>query len=308
MSGLPARESLRPRPTLRRRRLPTRTRVIHAVVTTTVGVFAVVEVGVPLWMIVANSLQDERHAGLLNFVPSGHLSVSAYVNVVRNGHFLRALFNTLLIAAPAVLVVVLLGAMAAWSLARARARWSSITYYALLGGIFVPPSVVTVIFVVEHLHLYGTYLGLICVYSGMFLSFAVFLFTGFCRGIPVELEEAARIDGASWLVVFGRIILPLMRPIIFTAGVLLLVSIWNDFQYQFFLLSGGGSGTQTLTTGLYSFVASSSGTAASAAGGFSLPWNLIFADVVLTSLPLTVVFAFAQRRLTSSLVAGALNG
>jgi raffinose/stachyose/melibiose transport system permease protein len=145
---------------------------------------------------------------------------------------------------------------------------------------------------------------LILVYTGLFLSLVVFLFTGFCRGIPSELEEAARIDGANWMRVFTRVVLPLMRPIIFTAGILLLIAVWNDFQYQFFIMGG----TQTLTTSLYTFTESSSGQAAAALGGFTLPWNLIFADVVLTSLPLVVVFAFAQRRLTNSLLTGALNG
>jgi raffinose/stachyose/melibiose transport system permease protein len=289
-------------------RVSARTRALRALVTTSAAVFAVVEVGTPLWMIVGNSFASERQAGLLNFFPKGTLSFSNYIDVVRQGAFFTGLKNTALIAVPAVALVMLVGSMAAWVIARTRTRWSSFAYYLLLGGIFVPPSVVTVIFVLEHLHLYGSYLGLIFVYTGLFLSFALFLFTGFCRVIPRELEEAARIDGANWFTVFGRVVLPLMRPILFTAGVLLLVAIWNDFQYQFFLLSGGGSGTQTLTTSLYTFTESSSGSAASAAGGFSLPWNLIFADVVLTSLPLTLVFALAQRRLTDSLLTGALNG
>lgn len=291
-----------------RQRVFTKVRVLRSLVTTIVGIFAIVIVGTPVWMILANSVQSERQAGLLDFLPSGALTFDNYVQVIKNGNFFSGLWNTTVIAVPSVILLILIGAMASWTIARSRSRWGSVAYYSLLGGIFAPPSVVTVIFVLEHLHLYGSYLGLIFVYTGFFLSFTVFLFTGFCRVIPEELEQAARIDGANWMTVFARIVLPLMRPILLTAGILLLVSIWNDFQFQFFLLSGNGSGTQTLTTGLYDFTASASGTAASAAGGFSLPWNLIFADVVLTSLPLTIIFAIAQRRLTRNLLAGALNG
>lgn len=282
--------------------------VLRFVVTTAVAAFAIVIVGTPLWMIVVNSVQSQHEAGLLNFFPTGSLHFGNYVEVIQNGHFFSGLLNTTIIAIPSVGLVLLFGAMASWTIARSRSRWGPLAYYCLLGGIFAAPSVVTLIFVLEHLHLYGTYAGLIFVYTGFFMSLAIFLFTGFCRVIPEELEQAARLDGANWITVFTRIVLPLMRPIILTAGVLLLVSVWNDFQFQFFLLSGNGTGTQTLTTGLYDFTASAAGTAASAAGGFSLPWNLVFADVVLTSLPLTVIFAFAQRRLTRNLLAGALNG
>ena len=140
--------------------------------------------------------------------------------MVRQGAFLTGLRNTALIAVPTVVLVIILGSMAAWTIARTTTRWSEFAYYALLGGIFVPPSVITTIFVLRHLHLYGTYLGLIFVYTGLFLSLVVFLFTGFCRTIPQELEEAARIDGANWMTVFGRVVLPLMRPIILRCGYL----------------------------------------------------------------------------------------
>jgi raffinose/stachyose/melibiose transport system permease protein len=281
-----------------------RSRLPGYLITTIVGIFALVEVGTPVWMVVGNSFATQRQAALLNFIPHGKLSLGNYLSVIRQGAFLTGLRNTTLIAIPTVVLVIMLGSMAAWAIARASARWSEWVYYALLGGIFVPPSVVTTIFVLRHLHLYGTYLGLILVYTGLFLSLVVFLFTGFCRAIPPELEEAARIDGANWMRVYARVVLPLMRPIIFTAGILLLIAVWNDFQYQFFIMGG----TQTLTTSLYTFTESASGQAAATLGGFTLPWNLIFADVVLTSLPLVVVFAFAQRRLTTSLLTGALNG
>jgi raffinose/stachyose/melibiose transport system permease protein len=281
-----------------------RTRLPGYLVTAVVGIFALVEVGTPVWMVVGNSFASQRQAALLNFFPHGRLNLSNYLAVVRQGAFLTGLRNTILVAVPTVVLVILLGSMAAWAIARSSARWSDLAYYALLGGIFVPPSVVTTIFVLRHLHLYGSYLGLILVYTGLFLSLVIFLFTGFCRAIPHELEEAARIDGANWVTVFARVVLPLMRPIIFTAGILLLVAVWNDFQYQFFLMGG----TQTLTTSLYTFTESTSGQAAASLGGFTLPWNLIFADVVLTSVPLIVVFAFAQRRLTNNLLTGALNG
>ncbi len=287
-----------------RHAVPLRRRLPGYLVTTVVGIFALLEVGVPVWMVVGNSFASQRQAALLNFFPSGKLNLSNYLSVVQQGAFLTGLRNTALIAVPTVVLVIILGSMAAWTIARTTTRWSEFAYYALLGGIFVPPSVITTIFVLRHLHLYGTYLGLIFVYTGLFLSLVVFLFTGFCRTIPQELEEAARIDGANWMTVFGRVVLPLMRPIIFVAGILLLIAVWNDFQYQFFLMGG----TQTLTTSLYTFTESTSWQAAASVGGFTLPWNLIFADVVLTSLPLIVVFAFAQRRLTNSLLTGAING
>lgn len=142
---------------------------------------------------------------------------------------------------------------------------------------------------------------LVAVYTGplifAFLPLTVFLMTGFIRSIPIELEDAARIDGCGHLGVFVRIILPLLKPVIATAVVLLMILIWNEFFWGFFALKG--TANNTLPLGLY-YVQSQA--------QYQIRWNLVFTHIVLVSVPLLVVYVLAQRRIMSGLTGGALKG
>jgi raffinose/stachyose/melibiose transport system permease protein len=156
--------------------------------------------------------------------------------------------------------------------------------------------VITVVLLLRQLGIAGSPLGMVAVYTGMYLSTVIFFMVGFIRTLPVELEEAARVDGASPFIVFSRIILPLLRPVIATATILVCLYTWNDVFYAFFVL--GGSGTSTLPLNLFK-VAS--------AGLYLNNWNLIFAYVILMTLPLLIVFTIAQRRIISGITSGAVK-
>jgi raffinose/stachyose/melibiose transport system permease protein len=136
---------------------------------------------------------------------------------------------------------------------------------------------------------------LLGVYAGIYLSTVIFFVTGFVRTIPLELEEAARIDGAGPLAVFGRVILPLLRPVLATATILICLYVWNDVFYAFFVLGGR---MDTLPLNLFQ-VAS--------AGLYLNNWHLIFMYVLLMSLPLLVVFVVAQRKIIAGITSGAVK-
>jgi raffinose/stachyose/melibiose transport system permease protein len=136
---------------------------------------------------------------------------------------------------------------------------------------------------------------MIGVYAGIYLSTVIFFVTGFVRTIPIELEEAARIDGAGPLAVFGRIILPLLRPVLATATILICLYVWNDVFYAFFVLGGR---MDTLPLNLFQ-VAS--------AGLYLNNWHLIFVYVLMMSLPLLVVFVVAQRKIIAGITSGAVK-
>ena len=160
----------------------------------------------------------------------------------------------------------------------------------------LPPAIVTTLKVLDTLGLAGTQAGLILFYCGSQLSIAIFLMTGFIKGIPFEMEEAARIDGAGTFRVFWSIILPSLRPVLLTTGIILTLFIWNDFLTPFFLLPS--TDQQTLPLGLYNFAS---------ANQYELNWNLIFTQVLLVSLPLLIVYVIAQRKVVSGLLGGALK-
>jgi len=206
-----------------------------------------------------------------------------------------AFFGSLIIVVPTVAGVLILGSMAAWVLARRSSRVTAVLYALGISGIILPPAVITVVLLLRQLGLAGTVIGMIGVYMGIYLSTVIFFVTGFVRTIPEALEEAAQIDGASPFAVFRRIVLPLLRPVLATATILICLYVWNDVFYAFFVVGGR---VDTLPLNLFR-VAS--------AGLYLNNWHLIFAYVILMSLPLIAVFAVAQRRIISGITGGAVK-
>ena len=258
---------------------------------------AVVVVGAPLWLAVITSAKSQGDANVPDLTLPHHWHlVDNYRQAFTQGQVPKALFGSLLVMVPSVFGVLVLGSLASWVLARRSSRVTAVLYAAAISGIVLPPAVITIVLLLRKLDLASTPGGMIFVYMGMYMSLVIFFITGFVRTIPLELEEAARIDGARPLGVFIRIILPLLRPVIATATILVCLYIWNDVFYAFFVL-GGGSVT-TLPLNLYAVASSNL---------YQNNWNLIFAYVVLMSLPLLVVFAAAQRRIISGITGGAVK-
>jgi raffinose/stachyose/melibiose transport system permease protein len=259
--------------------------------------FAFLTVLMPLWIVLVNSAKPQGEANELGVgLPSIWRISANYGQVFHDGEVLEGLKNTLIVTVPALLGILLFGSFAAWIFARGRSRTIRALYYVSIVGILVPPAIVGSVLVLRWYGIYGRYLGLILFYMGIFLSFAIFFITGFIKTIPLELEESARIDGASPVRIFRKVILPLLTPILATTFVVLLLFLWNDFIYPFYILPS--SDKRTLTLGLYNFVSGSM---------YETRWNLVFADVVLVSLPLVVVYFFAQRRVMAGLMGGAVK-
>jgi raffinose/stachyose/melibiose transport system permease protein len=257
----------------------------------------VVGIGVPLWLAVVTSAKTQGEANVpdLSLPSTWHLWAN-YKQAFNQGDIPWALFGSLLVMVPAVVGVLVLGSLASWVLARRTGRMVSLLYAAAISGIILPPAVVTIVLLLRQLHLASTPGGMIFVYMGMYMSLVIFFITGFVRTIPIELEEAARMDGAKPLGIFLKVILPLLRPVIATATILICLYIWNDVFYSFFVLGGGK--VTTLPLNLYSVASSNL---------YQNNWNLVFAYVILMSLPLVVIFAVAQRRIISGITGGAVK-
>ena len=263
-----------------------------------VGIFAIITVIFPLWIIIINSMKNLRESEQLGIgFPSEWQFIQNYKHVIIQGRFLVGFFNSLLVTGVSIFIIILFASLAAWVYARSKSKVISFFYYLSVAAVLIPPAIVTSIRVLKFFHIYGNSFGLIVFYIGIFMSFALFLITGFIKTIPIELEEVARIDGCSTLRIFFNIIFPLIRPIILTASVILTLGIWNDFFYPFFILSK--SYQWTLPMGLYNFISYFM---------FQLNWNYIFADVILVSLPLVIVYYFAQKRILAGIMSGAIKG
>jgi raffinose/stachyose/melibiose transport system permease protein len=281
----------------RRRRAVRRRRAQTTLKYLLLTAFAVFTVLLPLWIVLVNSAKPLGEANELGVgLPSTWKLAANYGTVYHEGLFLQGLKNTLIVTIPALAGMLLFGSFAAWIFARGRSRVIRGFYYLSIVGILVPPAIVGSVLVLRWYGIYGSYLGLNLFYMGIFMSFAIFFITGFVKTIPYELEESARIDGAGPVRIFRKIILPLLTPILATTFVVLLLFMWNDFIYPFYILNS--SSQRTLTLGLYNFV---SGTQ------YETRWNLVFADVVLVSLPLVGAYFLAQRRIMAGLMGGAVK-
>lgn len=254
-------------------------------------------VGVPLWLVRVTSAKPQAEAIRPNLdLPGRWQPGTSYEDAVGQGEMLRGLLNSLLVVVPSVVLVLVLGAGAAWVFARRASRLVSAAYVLCISGLLLPPAVITVVMELRQLGLAGTRPGMVAVYTGMYLSTSIFFMTGFIRAVPMELEEAARIDGAGPARIFVRIVLPLLRPVFATATIMVMLYAWSDVLYAFLVLGGGDRATLPLN--LYK-VAS--------AQLYLNNWHLVFAYVVVMSLPMVAVFLVGQRKIVSGITSGAVK-
>ena len=253
----------------------------------------------PIYIVVVNSLKTAPAAvGLGPSLPR-HPQWGNFPAVNSQANLLHAFYNSALYAFSATAIAVLLSALAAYALARRRIRRHIIIYLILIAGIAIPTNYVTLTKVLQYTHLIDTQLGIILVYASQMIPFNVFLIYAFIDSVPRELDEAAFVDGASPLLAFGWIILPLLRPVLITCAVLDVLNVWSDFINPLYFL--GSSNNWPMTLSVFNFF----GTGSSA--GLS-NWALVSADVLLTILPVILVYLLAQRWILSGLVSGSVKG
>jgi raffinose/stachyose/melibiose transport system permease protein len=208
-----------------------------------------------------------------------------------------SLTNSIVVTVLSVLILTVLSAMLGHYLARTRSRWGRVATLGLLCGLMIPPQVILlpVTRVLQIFHLMSTVQGLVLFNVGYYIPFGVFVFSGFMRTIPIELEEAAAIDGASRGRVFWRIVFPLLRPATASVLIFLGVWIWNDFLDPLIIL-GPGKGT-TITTGIYRSI-----------GQYQADFGSVFALMFLATLPVLIFYLLLQRHFVKGLTGGATKG
>ncbi|WP_308798204.1 carbohydrate ABC transporter permease [Agromyces silvae] len=252
-------------------------------------------VGLPLYVLVITAMKPVDEARRVTIDPPTQFAFfDNLATVLEDGTALRGFINSCIVAVPTILITLLLAACAAWVFGRSRSRKLNILYYVVITGIMLPPAIIPTVRVLQTLGLDGNHVGLIFFYCGTQLGAAVFLITGFVKGVPYELEEAARLDGAGPLRVFWSVILPSLRPAVLVSGVYLTLTVWNDFFYAYFVLSTPAQ--RTMPLGLYGYAS---------ANLFQYNWGLVFSYVLLTSVPIVIVFLLAQKRIVSGLLGGA---
>jgi raffinose/stachyose/melibiose transport system permease protein len=207
-----------------------------------------------------------------------------------------ALVNSALVTTGSVLIVLAVSSLAAYPIARSSARWSRGMFLLIMLGLILPFQLAALPLyqTMRDLGLLGTVWSLILFYAGLQVPFTTFLYVGFMRALPRDFEDAALIDGCTSLSAFRYVIFPMLKPITVTALVLNAVIVWNDFFTPLLYLSG--SAQQTMPVALAGFV-----------GQFVSDWNLIFAALLISIVPVLIVYFALQRSIINGF-AGGLKG
>ena len=253
---------------------------------------------VPFAFIVFTAGKTQAEAAALQFTwPTEWVLWDNIVTVIQNRDFLlvRAFVNSTILTVSAVAIMVILGAMVGYVLQRRKSRWNPLVYAFVLAGLIIPPAVVPTIWVLQGIELFKTIPGLVAVHVAFGLSFCILLFRAFVATIPRELDEAAIIDGAGSIKLFFRVVFPLLRSVIVTVIVVQSVAVFNDFAYALYFLPGDENATVQLTTFNYISQAVTSD-------------NLLFANVLIITIPPLIMYVFFQRQIVAGMTSGAVKG
>jgi raffinose/stachyose/melibiose transport system permease protein len=228
--------------------------------------------------------------------PTTSPTLSNFTQAWERGGLGGALMNSALVTVASVAVVLVVSALAAFPLARVTSRWSRGTFLLIMLGLVLPFQLAALPLyqTMRDLGLLGTPFALILFYSGLQVPFTTFLYTGFLRALPRDFEDAALIDGCTPLQAFRFVVVPMLKPVTVTALVLNAVAVWNDFFTPLLYLSG--SAQQTVPVALAGFV-----------GQYVSEWNLIFAALVISIIPVLAVYFALQRSIINGF-AGGLRG
>lgn len=231
------------------------------------------------------------------FAPPIDPKFSNYTAAWTRGRFGTTFFNSAIITIIKVPLGLMISAMAAYALAKIDFKGSKWLLLLILFGTMIPFQVMLapLFTLVNSLHLIDTYPGIILPYLAFGVPYQVFILHGFFRGLPKELSEAARIDGASHFVIFWRIFLPVSLPVLAALLILDFVSTWNEFAMALVLLQDRDM--WTLPLGLSAFQ-----------GQFSRDYGQLNSAIVMTVLPATIVYLIFQRYFVSGLTSGAVKG
>ncbi|RCW21062.1 trehalose/maltose transport system permease protein [Ciceribacter lividus] len=262
-----------------------------------VAIIVVVSV-FPFYYAVITSLKPGSSLFDVSYWPRS-ITLSNYVAVLSRGSFLRNLGNSLLLSTLVVMISLLLAITAAYALARVRFRGRGLLLLTILGvSMFPQIAVLAGLFeLVRWFGVFNTPIALIFSYMIFTLPFTVWVLTTFMRELPIEIEEAAIVDGASSWVIVTQVFMPLMWPALVTTGLLAFIAAWNEFLFALTFTSSDSQRTVPVAIAMLS-----------GDSQFEIPWGSIMAASVIVTLPLVVLVLIFQRRIISGLTAGGVKG
>ena len=256
----------------------------------------------PIFEVVINSFKENSFVNLNPFALPNEESYVGFANYIKgmtfgNYPFLQSVGYSLLITVASVALILLCCSMSAWYIARVKSAVSNIFYYLCLFSMIVPFQMVmfTLTFTADKLNL-NTPWTIPIVYLGFGAGLAIFMFIGFVKGLPLEIEEAAAIDGCGPVRTFFNVVLPMLKPTLISVGILELMWVWNDYLLPYLVLDR----TKYMTIPIHvQYLKGSYGT---------VDLGATMAVIMLSIIPIIVVYMFAQKHIIKGVAAGAVKG
>ncbi len=260
-------------------------------------IFGILIFATPFIFMLVNALKERREANLLELSLPTEFMWSNFAEVFEANDYqiVTAFKNSFILTIGAVIVLIVVGSMAGYVLQRRNDRTTKAVSTLVMTGLMIPPAILPTIWVMQGLHIYKTMFGMILVEAALQIPFTIMLYRGFMNTIPVELEEAGYIDGCTRGKMFVQIVFPLLKPVTSTIIILNAVTIFNDFTNPLYFLPGTDNSTVQLT--LYNFM-----------GRYSSSYNLLFADVLIITIPMLILFLIFNQKIVDGMVAGAVKG
>ena len=271
-------------------------RIIRFALTAGCGVLALVYL-FPIFILFLNSFKTQKGIYINTIALPDHatFTIQNYPESMRKLEYVSAFLNSVGITLVSGALILVLSAMAAWALVRNRTRASKGVFLLFAASMLIPFQCVMLplVKVMSVLNLMNRP-GLVFMYVGFGSSLSVVMFHGFVKGIPMELEESAMIDGCGLMKRFFEIVLPLLKPIFVSVAVLNVMWLWNDFLLPSLVINQAGK--QTLPLRTYQFF-----------GQFSKRWDLASAALILAMIPIIMFYVLAQKQIVKGITDGAIK-
>ena len=254
----------------------------------------------PIALVVLNSFKKKAYISRRPFaIPTDKMFVGLenYINGISSSDILQAFLRSLFITIFAVIVLVICTSMAAWYIARVKSKFTKMMYYLFVFSMIVPFQMVmfTMTFTVTSLSL-NNLIGIIFVYLGFGAGLSVFMMCGFVKSIPLEIEEAAMIDGCNPIQTFFMVVFPILKPTAITVAILNAMWIWNDYLLPYLIL---GTSNKTMPVAIQLAMQGAYG---------SVDWGGFMAMLVLAIIPIIIFYIACQKYIIKGVVAGAVKG
>ncbi|WP_054957981.1 carbohydrate ABC transporter permease [Paenibacillus dakarensis] len=254
---------------------------------------------IPLYLTLINAFKSHKQIVSAPLaLPNFSVGFDNIARAFEKMNTLKAYGVTFSIGGIALIIIIFLSAMAAYAVARIRHPLFNTLYWVYASAILIPVQsvLIPIVFILKSLSLQNTIIGITLVYVAVLSPFCIFMFSGFMRSLPFDLEESAYIDGSSPAHTFFRIIFPLVKPVTASLIILQFIYVWNDLQLPLVILNANDH--PTISISLYKFFA----------GRGMADLSLLFGGIIITLLPILVLFLGFQRFFVKGLSAGAVKG